>query len=349
MEKSGLKNAALLLTIAVFYNILTFLCAHADDNEVKETRYYYAGTIGDNLPIQMELIFDSGDVTGSYMYDKVGIPITLTGSLDSGTAVLSLVEQDEKGLKTGTFKGSVISEGKDFGNYIEGKWSKANGLTTLPFKLTKVADFVSTGLSVKGKYEATYMYPSFVTGTKAGREISERLGKEAASEKKKFADQAEEFFGSQESAGEWQEDYSYSIQYYSPELISLSGEVFSYTGGAHGNTFYVSSNYWIKEDKALLLSLADLFAPKSNYIKALSDFCIRDLRKQQAGWVLNGELKELKAEDLSAFAVSPGGVTFAFAPYVAGPYVEGPYFVTVGYGELKGALKPDGPLRQFLK
>jgi hypothetical protein len=349
MKRSGLKNAALLLMIAVFYSVLSCLCAHADSTEARETRYYYAGTIGDNLPIQMELIFDSGDVTGSYMYDRVGIPIALTGGMDSGTAVLSLVEQDEKGLKTGTFKGNVKSQGKDFGNYIEGQWSKANGLTTLPFKLTKVADFVSVGLNAKEKYEAAFMYPSFVTGTKSGREISDRLATGAASEKNKFMDQAEEFFKSQESAGGWQEDYSYSIQYYSPELISLSGEVFSYTGGAHGNTFYISSNYWIKEDKALLLSLPDLFLPKSNYIKVISDFCMRDLRKQEAGWVLNGELKELKSEDLKAFVISPGGVTFAFAPYVAGPYVEGPYFVTVGYSELKGVVKPDGPLRQFLK
>lgn len=349
MNKAVLKNAACLLIFTVFYNISGPLYAQADTNVVKETRYYYIGTIGDNLPVQMELIFDSGDVTGSYMYDKVGIPISLSGSTDNGSGALSLVEQDEKGLKTGTFKGSVKSEGKSFGKYIEGKWSKANGLTTLPFKLTKVADFVSSNVNAKGKYEATFMYPSFVTASKAGRDISERLKGEAAAEKKKFTNQAEEFFSSQESAGEWQEDYSYSIQYYSPELISLSGEVFSYTGGAHGNTFYISSNYWIKEDKALLLSLPDLFTPKSDYIKVLSDFCIRDLRKQEAGWVLNGELKELKAEDLKAFVITPGGITFAFAPYAAGPYVEGAYFVTVGYGEIKGVVKPDGPLRQFLK
>ncbi|HVY56094.1 MAG TPA: DUF3298 and DUF4163 domain-containing protein [Thermodesulfobacteriota bacterium] len=330
-------------------NIAGSLGAYAGDDSVSETRYYYAGSIGENLPIQMELIFDSGDVTGSYMYDKVGTPITLTGTLDKAAGTLSLDEQDDKGLKTGSFKGSIKSEGKSFGNYIEGKWTKSSGLTSLPFRLTKVADFVSVSVSSKDKYEATFMYPSFVTGTNAGREISEKLEREAAAEKKKFIEQADEFFKSQESAGEWQENYNYSIEYYSPELISLSGEVFSYTGGAHGNTFYVSSNYWIKQDKALPLSLHDLFTPKSDYLNVLSDLCIRDLRKQQAGWVLSGELKELKAEDLGAFAISPGGITFAFAPYVVGPYVEGPYFVTIGYGGIKDIVKADGPLGQFIK
>jgi hypothetical protein len=349
MVESSLRNAAFSFLIAIFCNVSLFLSANAQDNEGNESRYYYVGTIGDNFPVQMELVIDSGDVSGSYMYDKVGIPIPLTGEFDLKSSALNMVEQDEKGQKTGTFKGTVRSEGKGFGMYIEGEWSKANGLSTLPFKLTKVADFVSTSVNAKSKYEASYMYPSFITDTKANREITERLEKEAALEKKKFAGEAEEYFGSQESAGEWQENYSYSIEYYSPELISLSGEVFSYTGGAHGNTFYMSSNYWIKDGKALLLGLSDLFTPRSNHIKVLSDYCIRDLRKQQAGWVLNGELKELKADDLRAFVISPRGITFAFAPYAAGPYVEGSYFVTVGYAELKGIINPGGPLKQFLK
>ncbi|MEW6145144.1 MAG: DUF3298 and DUF4163 domain-containing protein [Thermodesulfobacteriota bacterium] len=349
MAQITLKNALLLMIIAIFCNGSEWLYAQPQHDTGKEARYYYVGTVGDDLSVQMELVIDSGDVTGSYMYDKVGVPISLSGEMDHGSSVLTLTEQDDKGLKTGTFRGSVKSEGKSFGKFIEGRWSKANGLTTLPFKLTKVADFVTTGVNVKEKYEATYMYPSFITDTRANREINERLEKEAASEKKKFTAEAAEFFSAQESAGEWQEDYSYTIEYYSPELISLSGEVFSYTGGAHGNTFYMSSNYWIKDGKALLVGLPDLFTPKSDYMKVLSDYCIRDLRRQQAGWVLNGELKELKADDLSAFVISPRGITFAFAPYAVGPYVEGSYFVTVGYGEIKGVAKTDGPLRQFLK
>lgn len=349
MVKITPKHAVFLLLIAIFCSIFEYLYANAEDLAARDARYYYVGAIGDDLPVQMELVIESGDIRGSYMYDKTGIPISLTGDMDRGSSTLTLIEQDEKGRKTGTFKGSVRSDGKGFGVHIEGVWSNANGLSTLPFKLTKVADYVSTDVHAEAKYEASYMYPSFITGTKAHLEINERLEKEAASEKKQFTSEAEDFFSAQESAGEWQESYSYSIEYYSPELISLSGEVYSYTGGAHGNAFYMSSNYWIKDGKALLLGLSDLFTPKSDYMKVLSDYCLRDLKKQRAGWVLNGELKEFKADDLSAFAVSPRGITFAFAPYAVGPYVEGSYFVTVGFGELKGIINPDGALRQFMK
>lgn len=342
-------NAACIFLISVLCNVSAFIPAYAQDSEGRESRCYYVGTIGDNLSVQMDLVIDSGDVTGSYMYDRVGMHISLTGEIDKESSTLYLTEQDEKGRKTGAFKGTVRSGGKGFGMYIEGEWSNASGLSTLPFKLTKVADFVSVNVNAANKYEASYLYPSFISDTKANREITERLAKEAASEKKKFTGEAEEFFGSQESAAEWQENYSYSIEYYSPELVSLSGEVFSYTGGAHGNTLYMSLNYWIKDGKALLLGLPDLFMPRSNYIKVLSDYCVRDLKKQQAGWVLNGELKAFKADDLGPFLVSPRGITFAFAPYAVGPYVEGSYFVTVGFSELKGIINPGGPLKQFLK
>jgi len=172
MVEFSLRNAAYLFLITVFCNVPVCISAHAQDNAGNESRYYYVGTIGDNFPVQMELVIDSGDVSGSYMYDKVGIPIPLTGEFDLKSSALNMVEQDEKGQKTGTFKGTVRSEGKSFGMYIEGEWSKANGLSTLPFKLTKVADFVSTNVNAKSKYEASYMYPSFITDTKANREIT---------------------------------------------------------------------------------------------------------------------------------------------------------------------------------
>lgn len=99
----------------------------------------------------------------------------------------------------------------------------------------------------------------------------------------------------------------------------------------------------------MLLNLSDLFTPESNFIKTLSDYCINDLGKQNAGLVVNGELEELKASDLKMFVGSPRGITFTFAPYAVGSYVEGSYFVLVGYGELESIINPKGPLKQFLK
>lgn len=322
--------------------------ASAKNGDDTEIRYYYVGTIGDDFAVQMELIVESDDVTGLYFYDKNGIQLTLSGEVNYSDSSFTIVEQDEKGEKTGTFKGKFAQEAGAFGKTVEGEWSKANGLTTLTFKLTRVADFVSSGVRQGTVIDASYTIPFFLSASRAYRDISRELEQEMVSGQNKFLKEAREFFLTQTSVAGWQQTINYTIEYYSAELISLSGEAFSYTGGAHGNTFFVSSTYWIKDGKAVQLKLADLFLPNASYMKVLSDYCINDLRKKGAGWVVSGELKEFKEEDLDVFAVSPRGIMFAFAPYAVGSYAEGPYFVEIRYDELEGVLNPRGPLKKFV-
>ncbi len=333
-----------ILSVCNFFTVPAF----AGSGDDAEDRYYYVGAIGDDLAIQMELIVESDDVKGVYFYDKSGTPLTLSGEVNYSDSTFSIVEQDEKGEKTGTFKGKFGEEAGAFGKTVEGEWSKANGLATLPFKLTKVADFVSSEVRQGMTIDSSYSIPFFLSSSPAYRDISGKLEKEMVSEQSKFLKEAREFFLNQTSAAGWQQSINYTIEYYSDDLLSMSGESFSYTGGAHGNTFFISSNYWIKDGKAVQLKLPDLFLPNSGYMKLLSDFCMNDLRKKGAGWVVNGDLKEFKEEDLGVFAISPRGVMFAFAPYAVGSYAEGPYFVEIGYGELGGVLNPNGPLKKFV-
>lgn len=318
--------------------------ASGQEGDRPESRYYYTGVLGDGLGIQMELVMDSSGVTGSYMYDRIGTPLSLTGSIDTETSIVTLVEQDDKGNRTGTFAGKLESEGTNYAKTIEGKWMKAGGKDKIPFKLNKVAYYIWSETKAGGKYEMSYMYPDFISGLKPFEEISKDLEKNALAEQAKFTKEAEEYFKTEEARAEWQERYNYAIEYYSPEIVSLSGEIYMYGGGAHGNTEYMSSNYWIKDGKPVLLKLPDLFLPNSNYLKALSDYCINDLRRQNAGWVVDGQLKELGTDDLSAFAVSPRGISIAFAPYAVGSYAEGSYFVTVPYSALKEVIDPAGPI-----
>jgi hypothetical protein len=314
-----------------------------------ETRYYYVGTIGEDLPVQMELVVDSGSITGLYFYEKSGIPISLSGQADLQALTFNITEQDEEGIKSGEFKGKLSSEEDPFGKTIEGEWTKANGITTLPFKLTKVSDFLSSEVRQGGYIEASFSVPYFLTDVEAYRFISNEIQKEAQGKQSEFLKQAREFFDTETSASGWQQSYNYTIEYYSQNLISMSGEVYSYSGGAHGNTNFISLNYWIREGKAVELELADLFLPNSGYMKVLSDYCINDLRKKGAGWVVNGEIKSLTEKDLSVFALSPRNITFAFAPYAVGSYAEGPYFVQIPYSELEPVLNAKGPLKPFLE
>lgn len=320
----------------------------AQDPGDSEARYYYVGTIGDDLAIQMELVVEAEDINGLYLYDKNGIPISLNGKLNASDMSFTIIEQDEKGEKAGTFEGSFGSGGTEFSKTLQGEWTKANGLTSLGFKLKKVADFISSTLRQGMLIEASYSIPYFLSSSRAFREISDGLRKDMLSAQNKFVAEAQEFFLTQSSAAGWQQSYNYRIEYYSADLVSLSGEVFSYTGGAHGNTYFASKNYWIKDGKVVQLKLSDLFLPDSNFINSLSELCINDLKKQKAGWVTGGEVRRFKEEDLGIFVLSPAGLVFAFAPYVVGSYAEGPYFVNIPFTELEGLINPSGPLQKFV-
>ncbi|MEQ9618159.1 MAG: DUF3298 domain-containing protein [Deltaproteobacteria bacterium] len=338
-------SAALVLAAPFFY--LLSPTVSAEDPSDSEARYYYVGTIGDNLAIQMELIVESEDITGLYIYDKNGIPISLNGKLNRDNMTFTIVEQDEKGEKTGTFDGKLASDGAGFGT-LSGEWTKANGLTSLGFKLKKVADFIFSTLRQGTLIEASFSVPYFLSPSQAFRDISDGLRKDMLSAQNKFVGEAQESFMTQSSAAGWQQSYDYRIEYYSADLLSLSGEVFSYSGGAHGNTYFASKNYWIKDGRAVQLKLSDLFLPNSKFIDTLSGLCINDLRKQKAGWVIGGEVRSFKEEELGVFALSPAGLVFAFAPYTVGSYAEGPYFVNVPFSELEGLIDPRGPLKQFV-
>ncbi len=337
---------SIFFVLALFFSPAVSAQSAEDSSEA---RYYYVGTIGDDLPVQMDLVVDSESITGSYFYEKSGIPISLSGEPDYSSSTFTITEQDEKGVVTGEFKWKLGSEEAPFGKTIEGEWIKANGITTLPFKLTKVSDFLSSELMQGASIEASYSVPYFLTDAEAYRHISSEIQKEADEKESEFLKQAREFFSTGTSVSGWQQSYSYTIDYYSQDLISLSGEVFSYTGGAHGNTYFVSLNYWIREGKAVKLGLADLFMPNSGYVKVLSNYCVNDLRKKGAAWIVNGEITAFQEKDLSVFALSPDGITFAFAPYAVGSYAEGPYFVVIPYSELESVLNKTGPLKRFLE
>src|SRR5437588_11744820 len=92
-------------------------------------KFYFRGTIGGNLSIEMTLVRDGERVSGSYFYPRVGKNIDLKGTVDKSGNV-DLRESDETGKDTGIFKGlwklSSYEPGLDL-NDIEGKWSKPDG------------------------------------------------------------------------------------------------------------------------------------------------------------------------------------------------------------------------------
>lgn len=335
-----------LLSLAILSFLLFSTLVSAEDN--RETKYYYVGSISGNLPIQMELSLDGNEARGSYYYDSKGIPLSLLGEVNLKESTIKLSEIGDKKKKTGEFNGTFTPVPEGMGISIEGTWSSPDGNTRLPFKLTKVASYDFSVIK-QGKYsEAKWSYPLLISKNEVIQNISTKLKDRMKPQIEEYQKDAKEGFISDLITSTWLFTYDYSIEYYSDKLISFTGLVYSYTGGAHGNTYFVSSNYSIKDEDSKLLKLSDLFKKETNYVKVISDLIIKDLKKQKAGWVVDGEITSLKEDEIGPFALSPRGIQFAFAPYAVGPYSDGAFFVTISYNQLKEIIDPQGPLSQLV-
>lgn len=310
-----------------------------------ELRYYYVGKIGVDQSIQLELSVQGKGVRGSYYNDKTGVPIPILGEVNFDDSTITLSTKGNGRKFTGKFEpmNGVL------GTSIEGVYTLKDSLMKIPFQLTKVANYESFLIKQIDKVETSWSYPKLISKNEVIQNISPKLSERMKPEIDEFQKNAKEAFLEDLISEGYQFSYNYSIEYYSVELISFVGQVYSYTGGAHGNTYFVSSNYWIKDGDTILLKLRDLFKKDSKYEKILSDYIINELRKKGAGWVVNGEIKTLKTDEMGPFAISPRGIQFAFAPYAVGSYAEGAYFVTISFENLYNIINLDGPLSSLVK
>jgi hypothetical protein len=126
-------------------------------------------------------------------------------------------------------------------------------------------------------------------------------------------------------------------------IITLAG--FYYSGAAHPNSTYLVLNFNLIQGKKI--ELADLFIPGVDYLKAISDYCTADLKKQNRLEFAEGALP--KAENYGNWNITLQGLLFTFEPYQVGPYAMGPSEVTIPYAILKPLLKAGNPLTVLVK
>ena len=103
-----------------------------------------------------------------------------------------------------------------------------------------------------------------------------------------------------------------------------------------------------------MIKLEQLFRPGSNYEKLLSEYCLRDLKKQYKGeeWATDERL-QLSVEhivgDEEQWTITPEGLDLIFDSSEIGPSGAGETNVVVPYGALRRVIRPDGPLAAFLR
>ena len=138
-----------------------------------------------------------------------------------------------------------------------------------------------------------------------------------------------------------------------PKWLSLSADVATYTGGAHGN-YTVQSVVWDK-DNLRLMNAIDLFSSPAALEQAFGDRFCEGLNRQRAerrGEPIPEDSEEMfdqcpGIDELEVLVGSSNGRTFnrltVYAgPYVAGPYAEGAYEVDLPVTqEVLDAVKPE--------
>jgi len=339
-----------------------------------EFKEIFVGTIGDKHAVRMELERKDADLTGSYFYERAGAfnsamrTLELKGRIDGDGNVTLAETTYESGnpQKTGEFKGKLdgLTANGDLRLRFSGSWTGGKGGRQMPFSLRQLR-FDLGGLKLderkeesankKLRYEISTALPQLAG---AGDARVEKFNRAVANlvtprtgEFKKTADEmAREGAAAEQDAKSSRPPNSLSVSYEltdaSKDFISVLFSFYEYAGGAHPNTTTESFNYDLNRNAPV--RLADLFTPNSNYLKVISDYSVRELKKLDT--VTNAEDGAgPKIENFHSWNITPAGLKITFDSYQVGPYVAGAHVVVVPYSVLKPIIKPDGLLAQFAR
>ncbi len=330
---------------------------------------HFKGSIGSTLDLQMKLVRNGDQLTGSYFYQKVGTRITLKGTVDKD-GNLTLDEFDPSGKQTGVFKGLWQVKAEDGLITLAGNWSKPAGekgddkkiafsVHEEPINFSSDVDVVARSVKENNKklmYDIDAQYPQLTGGNNPNLEKFNQLArmvvmKSVAGFKKDMAPEEGEGPRPEGSMGS-DLGIGYTILLARDDLVSVQFDIGSYyQGAAHPNSHTETLNYDLKNGKQL--KLADLFNPGSKYLQTLSTYCITDLKKQfkeKNAELLEDQLKEgaaPTAKNYESWTITRRGLGINFDSYQIAPYAAGPQFVLVPYSALKDLIKPDGPIAQL--
>lgn len=152
---------------------------------------------------------------------------------------------------------------------------------------------------------------------------------------------------------------SFDIAFVSNNIISIYMTLYYYfSGAAHGQIAFSTFNFDTSRNSIIRIRLEDLFEPRTSYLEIISEYTIKQLRKEY--WEKTGEevdehtmnwFKEgASAHDgnFENFLITDTGLRFLFPPYQVGPYALGAWNVEVPYFELRHILRSDGPYSHIM-
>ena len=139
------------------------------------------------------------------------------------------------------------------------------------------------------------------------------------------------------------------------DLVSQYDDIWSikffysfYTNGAaHPGDFSHTINYDLGAGREL--GLSDLFLPGSNYLEAISNYCLEELRKQPYSDSFTTSGAEPTLENYRNWNITPEGLMITFDTYQVAPGAAGPQIILVPYEQVKSQINPQGPLKDRIR
>lgn len=191
-----------------------------------------------------------------------------------------------------------------------------------------------------GEPTSTIWYPQFGNGVVDGllRDFVEKCARD-------YEDEVKEGLGENgekpESWEQWEQNGFFTLSKPNPDVASVTFNIYSYTGGAHGQIFIVVFNFDLKTSKQL--ELKNLFAEPEKALAIMSQVSVAQLQKSLGEDVDEDMLKDGTEPDVANFSclvLTPAGVTVEFQPYQVGPWSIGQQHVDIPLADLEAA-KPN--------
>ena len=142
-------------------------------------------------------------------------------------------------------------------------------------------------------------------------------------------------------------DARYTVIFQSGGIWSLKFDFSGYAdGAAHPYRYSLTYNYDLEQGKKL--SMDELFPADSDYLGALSSFCIAELSKRDIGFYGGFQPgAEPTPENYRNWNITADGLLVTFDEYQVAPYAAGAQTVIVPYTKLTTLINPKGPLALF--
>jgi len=338
--------------------LLLLSCAPSARAQAPGGEKAFVGSIG-QYPVHMTLRRGpGGELTGSYSYDGRGGSLALKGAVNAGGEFT--LEEFDGAKQTGAFKGTWREKEYEPEARLEGEWTKPGGGGEQSFTLYEelVAGPRVTEKHIKEQnkargYEVDAAYPQ-VRGAEKFNLLVEQLVTRAVGDFKRSPGAKPPADAGYLNAL----NVSYTLRLATDDVQSAS---FTFSrlehGMAHPAYEFRTVNYDAKAGREM--ALGELFRPGSNYLQKISAAAVARLRMinqeypdgpgtylGDPEYVENASAKE---KNYRNWTLTQRGLVVTFEPYQVGPFAAGSPSVLIPYSELRGVLKPGGPLAALSK